>query len=168
MDVFDAVRSLLAVRQYRPDPIPDDVVRRILESARLSGSASNKQPWHFVVVQDHDTIQEVARAVPTAPFAAGAPLVILVAVEKTRFAFSDASRAIQSMMLTAWDAGVGSTQAGGPGMDQLKQLLGIPDDLDVVAVLPFGYPALDVGAGKKNRKLLGEIASRERYGEPFE
>ena len=168
MDVFDAVRTLLAVRQYKADPVPDEALRRILEAARLSGSASNNQPWHFVVVQDKGTIEEIGRLVTTGPYIAGAPLAIVVAIEKTRFAFSDASRAIQSMLLTAWDAGVGSNWAGGPGMDQLKPLLGIPDELDVVAVLPFGYPALEVGAGKKNRKPLGEIAHRERFGTPFE
>src|SRR5438094_1367489 len=168
MEVFEAVRTLLAVRQYKPDPIPDDVLRRILEAGRLSGSASNNQPWHFVVVQDQGTIGEIGRLVTTGPYIAGAPLAIVVAIPKTRFAFSDASRAIQSMLLTAWDAGVGSNWAGGPGMDQLKPLLGIPDELDVVAVLPFGYPAVEVGAGKKVRKPLGEIASRGRYRQPFE
>ena len=60
-------------------------------------------------------------------------------------------------------------RSSGPGhLDGLKPLLNIPDELDVVAVLPFGYPALEVGAGKKNRKPLGEIAHRERFGTPFE
>jgi len=169
MDVFDAVRTILAVRQYKPDPVPDDVLRRILEAARLSGSASNGQPWHFVVVQDRNTIKEIGGIVTTGPYIAGAPLAIVVAIDKTRFAFSDVSRAIQSMVLTAWADGVGSNWAGGPGhLDGLKPLLGIPEELDVVAVLPFGYPALEVGAGKKNRKPLGEIAHRERFGTPFE
>src|SRR5438105_2131884 len=137
---------MLAVRQYRPDPIPDDVVRRIIEAARLSGSASNQQPWHFVVVTEPSTIEKIGERVRYGPYIAGAPLAIVVAVDRTGWALSDASRAIQSMLLTAWDAGVGSNWAGGPGvLDDLKPLLNIPDDLDVIAAIPFGYPAVPGG-----------------------
>ena len=169
MDVFEAVRTILAVRQYKPDPIPDDVLRRILEAGRLSASASNRQPWHFVVVQEKDTLREIAEVVTTGPYVAAAPLAIVVATEKSTWGLSDASRAVQSMLLTAWADGVGSNWAGGPGiLDGLKPLLGIPDDLDVVAVLPFGYPAVPVGSGRKNRKPLREIAHKERFGVPFD
>jgi nitroreductase len=91
-----------------------------------------------------------------------------VATEKSRFGLSDASRAIQSMMLTAWAEGVGSNWVGFSGMDQLKEPLGIPDDLDVVGIVPFGYPAQPVGLGRKDRNALREIASRERFGQPFD
>ena len=168
MDVFEAVRTILAVRRYKPDPIPDDVLRRIVEAGRLSASAMNRQPWSFIVVRDRDTLGEIARVVTTGPYVAEAPAAIVVAIEKTKFSFSDASRAIQSMLLTAWSEGVGGNWAGSPGMDGLKPLLGIPDELDVVAVLPFGYPAVEVGAGRKNRKPLGEVAHAERFGAPFE
>ena len=78
VDVFEAVRTTLAVRAYKPDPIPDDVLHRILEAGRLSASASNQQPWHFVVVQDRDTIREIGRLVTTGPYIADAPLAIVV------------------------------------------------------------------------------------------
>jgi nitroreductase len=168
MDVFEAVRTLLAVRQYRADPVPDDVLLRILEAGRLTGSASNRQPWHFIVVQDQERIRELAALAPSGPYLAGAPLAIVVATEKTLFGLSDASRAIQSMMLTAWADGVGSNWVGFAGMDQLKAPLGIPDDLDAIGIVPFGYPAIPLGKGKKTRKPLGEIAHRERFGQPFE
>ena len=156
------------MRSYRDDPVPDDVVRKIVEAGRLTGSAKNAQPWHFVVVRDRGTIEELGRLVVTGPYIADAPLAIVVAVEKTMFGLSDASRAIQSMVLAAWSQGVGSNWAGGPGMDHVKGLLGIPDELDVVAVVPFGYPAQAAGAGKKTRKPLGEVASRERFGQAFD
>ncbi|HZB96188.1 MAG TPA: nitroreductase family protein, partial [Herpetosiphonaceae bacterium] len=78
------------------------------------------------------------------------------------------SRAIQSMMLTAWAEGVGSNWVGFRGLEEIKSLLGIPDELDLLAILPLGYPAEAVGKGKKQRKPLGEVAYRERYGQPFE
>jgi nitroreductase len=168
MDVFEAVRTVLAVRQFKPDPIPGDALRRIVEAGRLTGSASNRQPWHFVVVTDPDTIKELGRLVTTGPYIAAAPAAIVVATEPGPWGLSDASRAIQSMLLTAWGEGIGANWAGGPGMDMLKPWLSIPGELDVIAVLPLGYAAVPVGQGKKNRKPLGEVASRERFGEPFE
>ena len=96
-----------------------------------------------------------------------AALAIVVVVERTRFAVSDGSRAIQSMILAAWSEGIGSNWVGFVGMPGVKTLLGIPDDLDVLAILPFGYPARAVGQGKKRRKPLSAVAARERFGQPF-
>ncbi len=167
MDVFEAVRTLLAVRSYQDRPVPEEVVRRIVEAGRLTASSMNLQPWHFIVVQDRETLRQLGALVQTGPYIAQAALAIVVAIERTRFAVSDASRAAQSMMLTAWGDGVGSNWAGFGGLDAVKPLLGIPDELDVWAVLPFGYPAQAVGKGRKQRKPLGQVAHRERYGQPF-
>jgi nitroreductase len=94
-------------------------------------------------------------------------LAVAVVIEKSRFSVSDASRAIQSMVLTAWEAGVGSNWVGFFGIDGAKPLLGIPEELDLLAIVPFGYPLQAVGKGIKKRKPLSEIASRERFGQPF-
>lgn len=168
MDVFDAARTVLAVRQYRDDPIPDDVIRRIVEAGRLTGSSQNGQPWHFVVVADRDTLRRVADAVPHGRYAKDAALAVAVAVERrNRFGLSDASRAIQSMILTAWSEGVASNWTGFTGMDEAAAILEIPDEYDVVAVVPFGYPARRLGKGRKRRKPLAEVASRDRFGRPL-
>lgn len=164
MTVDEAVRTLLAVRAYQERPVPEEVLRRILEAGRLTASSMNKQPWHFVVVQEPETLTALGDLAPTGPYIAGAPLAIVVVVDRTRFAVSDASRAIQDMMLAAWDAGVGSNWVGFGGMEEVKALLGIPEDLDVLAIIPFGYPAQQVGQGRKRRKDLAEIAHRERWG----
>jgi hypothetical protein len=100
MDVFEAVRTLLAVRSYRDTPIPDAVVRRIVEAGRLTGSGMNRQPWHFIVVRDRYALGRLGDLASSGPYVAEAPLTIVVAIDKTRFAVSDASRAIQSMLLT--------------------------------------------------------------------
>jgi nitroreductase len=169
MDVFDAVRTVLAVRAYEDRPVPDALVHRIVEAGRLTASSMNKQPWHFIVVQDRKNLRKLGAATRTGPYVADAPLAIVVAVEKaSAFAVSDASRGIQSMILTAWAEGVGSNWAGFGGLDEVKAMLGVPAELDVLAVLPFGYPVDPVGRGKKQRKPLGEVAHRERYGRPFD
>ena len=167
MDVFEAVRTILAVRRYQDRPVPEDVLHRIVEAGRLTASSMNMQPWHFIVVQDRDTLRRLGALAPTGPYIAQAPLAIVVAIDKTRFAVSDASRAIQSMLLTAWAEGVGSNWVGFGGLEDVKALLNIPAELDLLAILPFGYPVDAVGRGKKQRKPLAEVAHRERYGQPF-
>jgi len=166
-DVFEAVRTLLAVRSYQRTPVPEPLVRRIVEAGRLTGSGMNGQPWHFIVIRDADTLQRLGALASSGRYVAQAPLAIVVATDRSRFAVSDASRAIQSMLLAAWAEGVGSNWVGFGGLDKVKPLLDIPAGLDVLAILPFGYPARAV-EGKKQRKPLREIAHLERYGRPFE
>lgn len=168
MDTFDVVRTVLATRQFRDAPVPEDVVRQIVEAGRLTASASNKQPWRFIVVENKDTLKQLGQLAKTGPYIPQAPLAIVVVIEQTPLAVSDASRAIQSMILTAWSHGVASNWVGFHGLDAVKPALGIPDNLDVLAILPFGYPAKTAGAGKKTRKPLGEVASRERFGQPYQ
>src|SRR5262245_33421320 len=168
MDVFEAVRTLLAVRSYRDAPIPDAVVRRIVEAGRLTGSGMNRQPWHFIVVRDRDVLRRLGQLASSGPYVAEAPLAIVVVIDNTRFAVSDASRAIQSMLLTAWADGVGSNWVGFGGLDKVKPLLDIPVQLDVLAILAFGYPARTIKGGKKQRKTLSEVAHLERFGRPFD
>ena len=168
MDVFEAIRTLLAVRSYKDTPVPDAVVRRIVEAGRLTGSGMNRQPWHFIVVRERDTLRRLGAMASSGPYVAQAPLAIVVVTDRSRFAISDASRAVQSMLLTAWADGLGSNWVGFGGLEKAKPVLGIPAGLDVLAILPFGYPTRPVGRGKKRRKALREVASLERYGSPFE
>jgi hypothetical protein len=126
------------------------------------------QPWHFIVVEDRETLHKLGQIVQTGRSIAQATLAIVVAIDKTRLSVSDASRAIQSMILTAWSVGVGSNWTGFMGLEEVNALLSLPGELDVLAVLPFGYPAQPSGRGKKRRKALSEIIHRERFGQPFE
>jgi nitroreductase len=165
--VFDAVRTVLAVREYDDKEVPEDAIRRVVEAARLTASARNLQPWHFVVVRDRGNLQRLGQLVRTGPYNARAAFAVIVAYEReNRLAVSDASRAIQSMLLAAWGEGIGSNWTGF-GLAEVAREFGIPEQYEVLAVLPFGYPARRIGKGKKNRKPLEEVASSERFGRPF-
>ena len=168
MDAFEAIRTLLAVRSYQQKPVPDPVVRRIVEAGRLTGSGMNRQPWQFIVVREAEMLRRLGALASSGSYVAQAPLAVVVATDKSRFAVSDASRAIQSMLLAAWADGIGSNWVGFGGLEQVRTLLEIPAGLDVLAILPFGYPARAVGRGKKQRKPLREVVHLERYGRPFE
>jgi nitroreductase len=166
--VFEAVRTVLAVREYQDREIPDDVLDRVVEAGHLTASSMNLQPWHFVVVRDRQGLKDLGGLLRTGPYTAGAAAAIVVAHERqSRFGVSDASRAIQSMVLAAWAEGVGSNWAGFGGIEGVRQHVGLPDSYDVLAVVPLGYPTRALGRGRKKRKPLGEIASRERYGTPY-
>jgi nitroreductase len=167
MEVFDTVRTVLAVRQFQQRPVPPEVVRQIIDSGRLTGSSMNRQPWHFILVDDPETLRELGARARSGPYIAQAPLAVVVLIERTQFAISDASRAIQSMVLTAWAAGVGSNWVGYLGFDEVRPLLDIPDAYDILAILPFGYPAGEIGQGKKKRKPQDEVVSRGRFGAPY-
>jgi nitroreductase len=167
MDVFEAARTVLAVRQYQDKPVPPAVALRILEAGRLSASSMNTQPWHFILVDDKPMLEKIAAIVKSGPYIAQAPMAVVVVTEDTGSAVSDASRAIQTMILTAWGDGVGSNWTGSPDMAALKPLLAIPDNLNVFAVLPFGYPAKKIGYGKKNRKPFSEVAHHGKFGNPY-
>ncbi len=165
MNVFDAVKTVLAIRSYEDKPIPDEIVRRIVEAGRLTGSSMNRQPWHFIIIQDRQMLRQLGALASSGPYIAEAPLAIAVVIDRTRFAVSDGSRAIQSMFLTAWDEGIGSNWVGFMGFEDVKPLLNIPADMDVLAILPFGYPTKSVGKGKKQRKEFDEVVHSERWGE---
>ncbi len=168
MEVFEAVRTLLAVRQYADRPIPDEVVRTIVEAGHVTASSINKQPWHFIVVQKRETLQRLGQLATTGPYTAQAAMAVVAAYEKdSRFGVSDVSRAIQDMMLVAWENGVASNWVGFGNLDAVAEALAVPDHLSVLAIVPFGYPAATLGRGKKNRKPLGDVFSRERFGQPF-
>ena len=79
----------------------------------------------------------------------------------------DASRAVMNMILAGWAEGLGTCWVGGMEREQLKPLLNIPEDADLITILPFGFPVQRTLRGKKNRKSLAEVAHRERFGTPY-
>jgi len=168
METFDAIRTVLAVRRFKDTPIPEPIVRQIVEAGRLTASGGNSQPWHFIVVRDKETLRRLGQLARTGPYIPQAPLAIVVVVDHSPLADSNGSRAIQDMILAAWSQGVGSNWVGYNNLPEVNPLLGIPEEVSVLAILPFGYPAEAVGKGQKQRKPLGEVTYKERWGNPFE
>jgi nitroreductase len=164
MNVFEAVQTVLAIRSYEERAIPEAIVERIVEAGRLTGSSMNRQPWHFIVIRDRKMLEQLGKLAESGPYIAEAPLAIAVVIDRTRFAVSDGSRAIQSMMLAAWEEGIGSNWVGFMGFEDVKPLLKIPAEKDVLAIVPFGYPTKSVGKGKKQRKDRSEVIHYERWG----
>lgn len=168
MEVFEAVRTVLAVRRYTDQRVPDQIRDRIVEAGRLAASSINLQPWHFVVVERRDTLRAIGEIMGSGRYTADAAFAIVVLVERSsEYGGSDGSRAIQNMVLTAWSDGVGSNWVGFGPMPAVEKLLGVPDVFEGLAVVPFGYPAAPIGRGAKKRKATGAVVSAERFGTPY-
>ena len=169
MDAYQCIRSRLTVRDFKPDPVPERVVRRMLQAARWSPSARNRQPWHFIVVRNRDTISRIGGIASSGGFIGRAPLAVAVVMDRGGRPEFDAGRSLQQMELAAWAEGVGGCVAGvrGEENDKVKELLEIPEDKELVIVAAFGYPTDEAAAGTKARKSLPEIAHSERFGQPY-
>jgi nitroreductase len=167
MDVFEAVRTVLAIRAFQEKNVPADVKNRILEAARLTGSGSNQQPWHFILIEDRAGLQQLGALARSGPYIAQADFAVVVVVEQSKMALSDGSRAIQSMVLTAWSEGVGSNWVGFAPMPEVNQLLDIPNSHDVLGILPFGYPVKETAQGKKKHKAPEEVFHIGKFGHPY-
>ena len=163
MDAFLTVASKRDTRRYSARTIPEDVVHRILDAGRLAGSAQNRQPWRFLVVESPERRERLAGAVYEPGNVRGAQLV--VAIAGTR-AF-DLGRCAQNMMLAAWNEGVASCPNGIADAEAAKEALGLEEPPPIV--LTFGYPekerdpgrrAADEWSARANRRPLDEIVER--------
>lgn len=168
MDVFEAVKTMLAVRSYSDRPVGDEEMGRILEAARLTGSSQNKQHWDFVVVREREMLERLAELAPYGSYISGAAAAIAVVVPDRSVGYIDGARAVQDMMLVAWELGIGSNWVGRVNTAEMKEALGVPQEKLLLTVMPLGYPQQELGKGIKDRKPLQEIVHGERFGRPYE
>ena len=167
MDTYLAVASKRDERAYADTPIPDDVEQRILDAGRLAGSATNRQPWQFLVVESRDVVERLAEAVHAPGNLLGARLVVAI-VTGGRGGL-DIGRAAQNMMLTAWNEGVTSCPNGIADAERATRELGLGADERVAVILSFGYPArprdpesrpAEEWSRRAKRKPLEEVTRR--------
>ncbi len=170
MDVFDCIRRRRTVREFKPDPIPEEVVYKILQAGRWAPSSSNSQPWHFVVVQARDTLKKLGAIATQGAFIANAPLAIAIVVGDATRPQLDAGRALQQMELVAWSEGMGTCFVGVRSADQqraVKDLLSIPPKMELITIMPYGYRLPGRRGQGTPRKPMSEMAHRERFGESY-
>jgi nitroreductase len=165
VDTYLAITSRRDVKRYATRPLPDDVVRRILDAGRLAGSAGNRQPWRFVVVRDRERVERLAEAVYEPGNVLGAALVVAVTVRGRGLAFFDGGRAVQSMFLAAWNEGVAASPNGLPDRDRAGELLGLEEDEQPLVVLSFGYPARAVDPERRSAEDWSARANRRPLAE---
>ena len=166
MDVYECIRSRRTVRDYKPDPVPPEALHKILQAARWAPSSSNTQKWHFVVVQDRETLTALGKIATQGTFIGQAPLAIAVVMDDAPRPQLDAGRALQQMELMAWSQGIGMCFVGVRDPEQqraVKKLLNIPEGMELITVLPFGYRDEGVKRQGTPRVPMDEIIHWERF-----
>ena len=169
MDTFLAIASRRDQRRYRAEPLAQDVVTRILDAGRLAGSASNRQPWSFVVVEGRARVEALAPTVFAPDNVRGAGLVVAIVVTGKGPVSFDAGRAAQNMLLAAWNEGIASCPNGLADRDAAQAALDLGGDETPVIVLTFGLPeqARDAASrtaaewsARANRRPLDDVVRR--------
>jgi nitroreductase len=167
MDVMEAIKSRRSIRNYKDKPVEDEKLKAILESARLSPSASNRQERKFVVIKDKAMREKLVDAAHGQRFVGQAPVVIVACATETARIMPceepsypiDMAIAVDHITLEAVEQGLGTCWIGAFKQDDVKKLLGIPDNAKVIALLPLGYP--DETPEPRPRKSLDETVSYE-------
>ena len=166
---LEVIKKRQSVRSYREKEIQEDVLQQVLEAGRLAPSACNNQPWKFIVVKDKNLKEKLIPACKNQEFAGEASVVIVgcainpsYKMSNGKYSYSiDLAIALDHMSLEAASLGLGTCWIGAFYQDQVKEILGVPEDVRVVALMPLGYPK---GLGSKTgRKPLSEIVCYDKY-----
>lgn len=144
MDVWEAIRTKRAVRKFTDEPLPEDVANRIVDAGRRSQSSKNSQPWHFVAVRNRDTLQKLSTMGDYMGHVAGSAMCVAIVLptdnDRTIWHYFDAGQSASYMQLAAQEMGVGSCLGTVYKPDEVRALLGLPNDQEVRIVISFGYP----------------------------
>lgn len=206
MDVKEAIRKRRSIRRFKPDPVPDDLIAQILESARLAPSGSNTQPWRFIVVKDAEVRKKLQMASYHQRHVGQAPVIIACCADISAFgefperideliaagalpartrevfipslkrgemsadikwhlliaATGNTDIAIEHMALQAVELGLGTCWVRWFDDNKVKEILDIPESIEIIALLPIGYP--DEEPSQRPRFNLEKIVYYEKYG----
>lgn len=172
MDVWEALKSRLTVRDFKPDRVPDELVGKLLQVGLWSPSSRNLQPWHFVVIKDRDTLRNIGQVATHGRFLADAPMAIAIGMDKqiADRPELDAGRALQQMELFAWSQGMGTCFVTLHELDEnraTKAILDMPDHIELITVMPFGFRPDHIRGTRRRRKPLADVTHSERFGHPY-
>jgi len=164
MDAFDCIATKRDIREFAKKGVPGDIKTKILEAAKLTGSSMNTQHWRFILVQDSSNLGKLAADSTTGSWVAGADFAVVILTNpKVPGYVIDAGRVLQDMALAAWNFGLVSCLYTGTKKDELRRDFGVPPQMEISAVLGFGYPRKKI-LGKKDRKPIQELVYLESYG----
>ncbi len=170
MTVYEAIRTRKSVRSWDDRPVEPEKIERVMEAARLAPSARNDQEWRFVVVTDEGTRTKLTQSANGQAFVGQAPVVIVACAETDRRTMAcghpsfliDAAIAIDHITLAAVEEGLGTCWIGAFDPEAVRSILGIPSSIEVVELLPLGYPK-DPSPVEKKRLAYEAIVHRERW-----
>ncbi len=168
MDIEKVIQKRYSCRSYKDTPVPEEKLKNILEAAQLAPSASNRQPYKFIIVKDKGKREKLAEAAGQS-FIAEAPIIIagvslepekIMGCEVPTYAV-DLAIAMEHITLQAAAEGLGTCWTGAFPQQETKKILEIPEEYKVVTLMPLGYPT--DSPGPKDRKSLDELISYEKF-----
>ncbi len=170
MSVMEIIKKRKSVRAFLDREIEPEKLDTLLEAARLAPSASNRQEWRFIIVRKKEMRQELAKAANGQTFIGQAPVVIVACAETNNHVMAcgqlcypiDVAISLDHLSLTATEMGIGSCWIGAFDEEKVKSLLGIPNTMRVVELMPLGYPK-DPAPVMKNRRAIDEIVRHEKW-----
>jgi nitroreductase len=171
MDILEAIHSRRSIRKYLDCPVPEELIQKLLAAAMQAPSARNQQPWQFIVIDDRSILTKIAGFMPTAAMAAQAPLAILIcgdlSLEKSEgYWVVDCAAATENLLLAAHALGLGAVWCGvyprEKRMEELKRLIGLPENVIAHSLVVVGYPAEQVRAENRYRT---ERVHRNRWAQ---
>ena len=182
MDFYEVIRTRRSIRSFSDKRVPDDVLKRVLDAARIAPSGSNRQPWQFIVVADPELKQSLVSACHNQRFIAAAPLVVAACGYDIEFdrgdwmgahsavgaptAIVDVTIAMDHLILAARAEGLGTCWIGSFSDEQVKAILRVPEGWHVVALTPLGYPGdADAFTEVSERKPLEQVICHNTWQE---
>ncbi len=167
MDALELLKSRRSIRKYKSSPVEEEKIQKCLEAAQWAPSASNKQPWEFMIVTDENIRQKMAKIHPYAKFISESPVVFIPLTDPTihsDYHQSDTALATMQFMIMAHSLGLGTCWAGVINKpiieNEIKDMLNIPDKLRVLALVAVGYPD---HTRESKRKDMTALLHREKY-----
>ncbi|MFH0848017.1 MAG: nitroreductase family protein [archaeon] len=166
MELMEAIRTRRSIRKYKTKPVPEEDIEYVLQAARLAPSWANRQCWRYITITD----ENLRKKIMLRDWAAQAPVVIVGCADPARsgdkdgkpYYMLDMGISMEHLMLAASERGLGTCWIGGQIDEKtVREVLGIPDNIRVVAMTPLGYP--DETPAPKDRKSLEEITGRNKW-----
>jgi nitroreductase len=154
-EFLEFIKNRRSIRSFQNKAIPEDYIKMILEAGQWAPSASNRQPWEFIVLRNHEVIEKLAKAAFYGRFIKQASVVVAIIGKpkiSPKWYIIDTSLVSMNMMLMAWALGIGTCWIGALNREKAKQILELDKDDYMLTILPFGY-------------IKGEIPTRDR--KPF-
>lgn len=165
MSLIDLIMSRRSIRKYKAEPIPQEILERILEAGRYAPSASNAQPWHFIVLTEPEIMDKLSHGRWNSFIRESAFTVVGCAYEGSAYSRKwstiDSTIALQNMVIAAWSLGIGSCWVGDFEDSEVRRILNVPKDWKIISLISFGYP--DETPSTTPRKPLKEVVSYNRF-----
>lgn len=165
MDAIKAIKERRSIRSYTDKPIPKEILKELVDCARLAPSARNEQKWEFIVITDKGMLKKISSMVQYGPFIKDAAACVLVCCKSDfKYKLEDSCAATENILVAARAYGIGSCWCAGYGKDyivQLGKLLGITQDIEIISTISLGYA--EEFPEPKAKRELDDVLHWDKY-----